>query len=202
MTAVTPNEPEVEAALGVTIGHDRRRLESAGPRAAAAAQGRARCSSPAAATAWRCSSPGARPSHIPIYGSDQVADVTGAGDTVIATFTLALAAGATPAGGQPARQLRGRHRGHEARDGHGVGGGAAARRGRRPRARPARRAESMRTAASKVAHARRGARARSRRRAPRGAPSPSPTAASTCCTSATCVTSTGARAEADVLVVA
>ena len=34
--------------------------------------------------------------HIPIVGSDQVADVTGAGDTVIATFTLALAAGATP----------------------------------------------------------------------------------------------------------
>jgi rfaE bifunctional protein kinase chain/domain len=30
MTAATPNEPEVEAALGVTIGHDRRRLESAG----------------------------------------------------------------------------------------------------------------------------------------------------------------------------
>jgi bifunctional ADP-heptose synthase (sugar kinase/adenylyltransferase) len=32
--------------------------------------------------------------HIPIFGSDQVADVTGAGDTVIATFTAALAAGA------------------------------------------------------------------------------------------------------------
>lgn len=30
---------------------------------------------------------------IPVYGTDQVADVTGAGDTVIATFTLALAAG-------------------------------------------------------------------------------------------------------------
>ena len=26
---------------------------------------------------------------IPVYGTDQVADVTGAGDTVIATFTLA-----------------------------------------------------------------------------------------------------------------
>jgi bifunctional ADP-heptose synthase (sugar kinase/adenylyltransferase) len=40
----------------------------------------------------------ARPTlHIPIYGSDQVADVTGAGDTVIATFTLALAAGASAA---------------------------------------------------------------------------------------------------------
>ena len=32
--------------------------------------------------------------HIPIVGSDQIADVTGAGDTVIATMTLALAAGA------------------------------------------------------------------------------------------------------------
>src|SRR6185436_11146591 len=30
MTAVTPNEPEVEAALGLRIGHDTRRLEAAG----------------------------------------------------------------------------------------------------------------------------------------------------------------------------
>lgn len=35
------------------------------------------------------------PLSIPVYGTDQVADVTGAGDTVIATFTLALAAGAS-----------------------------------------------------------------------------------------------------------
>jgi len=35
------------------------------------------------------------PLHIPVSGTDQVADVTGAGDTVIATFTLALAAGAS-----------------------------------------------------------------------------------------------------------
>ena len=33
--------------------------------------------------------------HIPIFGSDQIADVTGAGDTVIATMTLALASGGT-----------------------------------------------------------------------------------------------------------
>ena len=33
--------------------------------------------------------------HIAIVGSDQVTDVTGAGDTVIATFTLAVAAGAS-----------------------------------------------------------------------------------------------------------
>ena len=34
---------------------------------------------------------------IPIHGSDQVVDVTGAGDTVIATFTAALATGADTA---------------------------------------------------------------------------------------------------------
>ena len=39
--------------------------------------------------------PGRPTVHIPIFGSDQVTDVTGAGDTVIATVTLALAAGAS-----------------------------------------------------------------------------------------------------------
>ena len=34
--------------------------------------------------------------HLPVHGTDQVADVTGAGDTVIGTFALGLAAGATP----------------------------------------------------------------------------------------------------------
>jgi len=34
--------------------------------------------------------------HVPVHGSSQVADVTGAGDTVIGTFALALAAGAEP----------------------------------------------------------------------------------------------------------
>jgi bifunctional ADP-heptose synthase (sugar kinase/adenylyltransferase) len=38
---------------------------------------------------------GRRTDHIPIVGSDQVTDVTGAGDTVIATFALGLAAGAS-----------------------------------------------------------------------------------------------------------
>jgi rfaE bifunctional protein kinase chain/domain len=95
MTAVTPNEPEVEAALGVTIGHDRRRLESAGRRLLR----RLGCE---AVLITRGSDGMALferrqpPVHIPIHGSDQVADVTGAGDTVIATFTLALAAGASP----------------------------------------------------------------------------------------------------------
>jgi rfaE bifunctional protein kinase chain/domain len=96
MTAVTPNEPEVEAALGVTIGLDRMRLEAAGrtlirrlkTQAVLITRGR---------DGMALFEPGRAPLHIPIHGTDQVADVTGAGDTVIATFTLALAAGARPA---------------------------------------------------------------------------------------------------------
>ena len=37
--------------------------------------------------------PKAATTHMPIFGSDEVADVTGAGDTVMAAFGLALAAG-------------------------------------------------------------------------------------------------------------
>jgi rfaE bifunctional protein kinase chain/domain len=36
-----------------------------------------------------------RPAHVPAFGDDEVIDVTGAGDTVIATFTAARATGAT-----------------------------------------------------------------------------------------------------------
>jgi bifunctional ADP-heptose synthase (sugar kinase/adenylyltransferase) len=40
-------------------------------------------------------SDGHKPVDIPIFGTDEVADVTGAGDTVIATYTASLAAGAS-----------------------------------------------------------------------------------------------------------
>jgi len=96
MTAVTPNEPEVEEALGITIGHDRRRLEAAGRTLLE----RLRCRAvlvTRGGDGMALFEPGRAPLHIPIHGTDEVADVTGAGDTVIATFTLALAAGATPA---------------------------------------------------------------------------------------------------------
>jgi rfaE bifunctional protein kinase chain/domain len=39
---------------------------------------------------------GRAPSHIPVFGCDEVADVTGAGDTVLAVLVAALAAGASP----------------------------------------------------------------------------------------------------------
>jgi rfaE bifunctional protein kinase chain/domain len=96
MTAATPNEPEVEEALGVTIGHDIGRLEKAG-RALLRRLDTAAVLITRGGDGMALFEPGRPPLHIPIYGSDEVADVTGAGDTVIATFTLALAAGATPA---------------------------------------------------------------------------------------------------------
>jgi rfaE bifunctional protein kinase chain/domain len=95
MTAVTPNEPEVEAALGVTIGHDAKRLEAAG-RALLRRLGVKAALITRGSDGMALFEPGRKAQHIPIYGSDQVADVTGAGDTVIAAFTLALTAGATP----------------------------------------------------------------------------------------------------------
>ena len=96
MTAATPNEPEVEEALGITIGHDTGHLERAG-RALLRRLGAAAVLITRGSDGMALFEPGRAPLHIPIYGSDEVADVTGAGDTVIAAFTLALAAGATPA---------------------------------------------------------------------------------------------------------
>jgi rfaE bifunctional protein kinase chain/domain len=95
MTAVTPNESEVEAALGITIGNDRRRLETAG-RTLLRRLGVKACLITRGSDGMALFEPRRATFHVPIYGTDQVADVTGAGDTVIATFTLALAAGATP----------------------------------------------------------------------------------------------------------
>lgn len=92
-TAATPNEPEVEAALGVSIGTDTEKLLAAGKtvlermklQSLVITRGR---------DGMVAFERRHKPVHIPIFGSDQVADVTGAGDTVIATFTAALAAGA------------------------------------------------------------------------------------------------------------
>jgi D-glycero-beta-D-manno-heptose-7-phosphate kinase len=94
VTAATPNEPEVEEALGVEIGQDWDRLCSAG----AEIISRMKLQS-LVITRGRdgmvAFSDKHKPLNIPVFGSDQVTDVTGAGDTVIATFTAALAAGAT-----------------------------------------------------------------------------------------------------------
>jgi len=94
VTAATPNEPELEEALGVRVGQDWKRLCSAAEQIMSrmklqlllVTRGR---DGMVAFTRRH------KPVDIPISGADQVTDVTGAGDTVIATFTAALAAGAS-----------------------------------------------------------------------------------------------------------
>ncbi len=94
VTACTPNESEVEALLGVKIGDDADALEKAGRALLRKLQSRAVLIT-RGSRGMALFEPGRPTDHIPIVGSDQIADVTGAGDTVIATFSLALASGAT-----------------------------------------------------------------------------------------------------------
>jgi rfaE bifunctional protein kinase chain/domain len=94
MTACTPNETELEALVGARINDDRQVLEQAGR----ALLRKLQCQAVLVTRGSRGMAlfePGKATDHIPIVGSDEIADVTGAGDTVIATFALALAAGAT-----------------------------------------------------------------------------------------------------------
>lgn len=94
-TAMTPNITELEASTGISIGTDPHLLRKTGQRVLRAqrldsllvTQGR---------FGMTLFEPRKRPLHIPIHGTDEVADVTGAGDTVIAVFTVALACGAAP----------------------------------------------------------------------------------------------------------
>jgi len=91
---VTANAPEVEEALGIRIGQEWEKVIAAGEQV----MQRMKLQS-LVITRGRDGMVAFdrkhKPVDIPIFGSDQVTDVTGAGDTVIAAFTAALAAGAT-----------------------------------------------------------------------------------------------------------
>jgi len=94
ISAATPNESEVEALLGINIGDDWSRLVAAGNQIL----GQMNLESlviTRGKDGMVAFSRRHKPIDLPIFGSDEVTDVTGAGDTVIATFTAALAAGAT-----------------------------------------------------------------------------------------------------------
>jgi D-glycero-beta-D-manno-heptose-7-phosphate kinase len=93
-TAATPNEPEVEALVGEELA-DEPSIEKAGRAVlerldaqfllvTRGSRGMALFEREGPAT------------FMPIHGTDEIADVTGAGDTVISAFTVALAAGAPP----------------------------------------------------------------------------------------------------------
>ncbi|HET9180731.1 MAG TPA: PfkB family carbohydrate kinase [Candidatus Angelobacter sp.] len=95
VTAATPNEVELEEALRTRIGSDTERLLAAGRavlqkmklKSLLVTRGR---------DGMVVFSRAAKPVQIPIHGSHEAADVTGAGDSVIAAYTAALAAGADP----------------------------------------------------------------------------------------------------------
>lgn len=94
LTAATPNEGEVAAALGGQIGDDPEALSRAGRRLLSRLQSQAVIIT-RGNKGMSVFERGKKPAHIPIYGGEEITDVTGAGDTVIATFTLALCCGAS-----------------------------------------------------------------------------------------------------------
>jgi D-glycero-beta-D-manno-heptose-7-phosphate kinase len=94
ITAATPNEPELEQLSGMPVDTERavekagrqllERLDAGMLLVTRGSQGMALLERDGAS------------SFIAIHGTDEIADVTGAGDTVISAFTVALASGAAP----------------------------------------------------------------------------------------------------------
>jgi rfaE bifunctional protein kinase chain/domain len=89
LTACTPNESEVEQALAIRINDDSRVLESAGRQILEQTKMQAVLIT-RGSRGMALFVPGEPTVHIPIFGSAEIADVTGAGDTVMATMALAL----------------------------------------------------------------------------------------------------------------
>jgi rfaE bifunctional protein kinase chain/domain len=94
VAALTPNEPELAAATGIELDGlaavecaGRSLLERTGAAAALIKRGRA---------GMALLLQGADLVPLPAFGSSEIADVTGAGDTVLAAWSLARAAGAAP----------------------------------------------------------------------------------------------------------
>jgi D-glycero-beta-D-manno-heptose-7-phosphate kinase len=94
LTTCTPNESEVEQALGIRIDDDPVVLEQAG-RTLLRRTGMRAVLITRGSRGMALFQPKQPTVHVPIFGPDEVTDVTGAGDTVIATMSLALAAGAS-----------------------------------------------------------------------------------------------------------
>lgn len=94
ISSATPNEAELESLHHVTIGQNLHELETCGRatldemnlQALLVTRGR---------DGMALFEKGGRVTHIPIHGGNQAVDVTGAGDTVLAAYTLALACGAS-----------------------------------------------------------------------------------------------------------
>ena len=92
VTALTPNQPEAEATLDMRIT-DAASLELAGARLLDETQARGVLIT-RGSEGMSLFERGKPPVHLPASNRTEVSDPTGAGDTVAATFTLALVAGA------------------------------------------------------------------------------------------------------------
>jgi D-glycero-beta-D-manno-heptose-7-phosphate kinase len=95
MTAATPNEAELEQLTAMPVDDDpsvekagRQLLDRLGARLLLVTRG---------SRGMVLLERDGPSTFIPIHGTDEIADVTGAGDTVISVFTTALACGAAPA---------------------------------------------------------------------------------------------------------
>jgi rfaE bifunctional protein kinase chain/domain len=95
ITSATPNEAELEALHHVSIGQNLSELERCGAATLAEMKLRALLVT-RGRHGMALFEPEGRLTQISVYGSDQAADVTGAGDTVLAAYTVALSCGASP----------------------------------------------------------------------------------------------------------
>jgi len=94
VTTATPNEEEFERAIGKAVEDDLTLLEAEGE-ALRARLGMKALLVTRGAKGMSLFEQARAPLHVPVVGSDQVVDVTGAGDSVISSYVLSLCAGAT-----------------------------------------------------------------------------------------------------------
>lgn len=92
ITAATPNEPEVENVIGKSLGEEgwiqagRTLMNEIDSKALLITRGK---------SGMTLFTRDADPINIPIFGSPDIVDVTGAGDTVVTAFALSVCAGAS-----------------------------------------------------------------------------------------------------------
>jgi D-glycero-beta-D-manno-heptose-7-phosphate kinase len=95
IVSATPNEAELEALHHTSIGKNVAELERCGHSTLATMKMNSLLVTRGRDGMALFERDGNRVTHIPVHGSDQAVDVTGAGDTVLAAYTLALASGAS-----------------------------------------------------------------------------------------------------------
>jgi rfaE bifunctional protein kinase chain/domain len=93
LDGATPNEEEAEMLLGAPLGDELTAVAAAGAALRQRLSARFLLLTRGSRGMALIEQDGAH--HLAVHGTDQVADVTGAGDTVIGTFALAQAAGAS-----------------------------------------------------------------------------------------------------------